>query len=184
MKDRLEVCPLWRGIMLPREAQSLSVSLQNGFRFFQIPLPAIRWFGLTVYLPSKHWYVRREDYGLTTLHLCTARWVRPCLFADGLACAIEERRTSIPTTYLLVQAYQRLWLARSDDVYWQFTYVDHTIPILAPDRLDVSSRNVLSQGLLPSFTDDVTLSQELSHRQITLATRLGRIPIAQYWVTV
>jgi len=30
-------------------------------------------------------------------------------------------------TYLLVQAYQHLWLVVSDDVYQRFTYVDHTI---------------------------------------------------------
>ncbi len=30
-------------------------------------------------------------------------------------------------TYLLAQAYQHLWLVRSDDVYQRFTSVDHTI---------------------------------------------------------
>jgi hypothetical protein len=36
MKDRAEVCPLSRGVMLPR----LSIPLQDGVRFFRIPLPA------------------------------------------------------------------------------------------------------------------------------------------------
>jgi hypothetical protein len=31
-----------------------------------------------------------------------------------------------PTAYLLVQACQHLWLVASDDVYQQFTFVDHT----------------------------------------------------------
>jgi hypothetical protein len=36
MKDRMEVCALSRGMIL----QSLSVSLQDGFRFLHFPLPA------------------------------------------------------------------------------------------------------------------------------------------------
>jgi hypothetical protein len=36
MKDLAEVCPLSRGMMV----QSLSVPLQDGIRFFRVPLPA------------------------------------------------------------------------------------------------------------------------------------------------
>lgn len=32
------------------------------------------------------------------------------------------------TIYLLVQAYQRLWLVGIDDIYQRFTFVDRTTP--------------------------------------------------------
>jgi len=32
-----------------------------------------------------------------------------------------------PTAYLLVQAYQHIWLVSINDVYQQFTFVGHTI---------------------------------------------------------
>jgi len=37
MKDRAEVCPLAREVIL----QLLSVPLQDGLRFFRIPLPTV-----------------------------------------------------------------------------------------------------------------------------------------------
>ena len=37
MKDRAEVCPLAREVMF----HLLSVPLQDGFRFFRIPLPTV-----------------------------------------------------------------------------------------------------------------------------------------------
>ena len=41
--------------------------------------------------------------------------------------AIGERETPIPTTCLLAQACQRLWLVGSHDVYPRFIYLLHTI---------------------------------------------------------
>src|SRR5215475_1918846 len=62
MKDQTEVCPLSRGVMLPR-AQPLSLPLPEGLRFFRPPLPAALSVGLTVHVP---W---RERYGLPKLRL-------------------------------------------------------------------------------------------------------------------
>ena len=55
-------------------------------------------------------------------------WLRLCLSAGGRHG--DGRGRGIPlhlATYLLVQASQRLWLARSHDVYRQFTWVSHAI---------------------------------------------------------
>ena len=53
MKDLAEVCPLSRGMML----QSLSISLQDGIRFFRFPLPALLSARLAGSFPF------REKYG-------------------------------------------------------------------------------------------------------------------------
>src|SRR5687768_8811159 len=50
-KDQREVCPLSRGVMLPK-AQLLSIPLRKGIRFFPRPLPAPLSTCLTAYLPS------------------------------------------------------------------------------------------------------------------------------------
>ncbi len=47
----MEVCPLSRGMMLLL-AQSLSISLQDGFRFFHFPLPTPPSAHLAVCFPS------------------------------------------------------------------------------------------------------------------------------------
>jgi hypothetical protein len=47
MKDRAEVCPLSREVIL----QLLSVPLQNGLRFFRIPLPIVPLVRLTASYP-------------------------------------------------------------------------------------------------------------------------------------
>jgi hypothetical protein len=60
----MEVCPLSRGMML-RLAQSLSTSLQDGFRFFHFPLPTPPSAHLAVCFPC--W----ERYGLTTFCMDT-----------------------------------------------------------------------------------------------------------------
>jgi hypothetical protein len=47
MKDRAEVCPLAREVIL----QLLSVPLQGGLRFFRIPLPIVPLVRLAVAYP-------------------------------------------------------------------------------------------------------------------------------------
>ena len=69
--------------------------------------------------------------------LSVRRWMFVC---DG-----RREEPLILSTCLLAQAFQHLWLVGSHDVYRQFTFVDHTIQILAPNRLDASSRNVSSR---------------------------------------
>jgi hypothetical protein len=116
----MEVCPLSRGVLL----QLLSVSLQDGFRFFHPPLPAIPSAPLTVGFPL--W----EDDRFTTFRVRTRM--------DGLGSASspvvhrlrQGKGESLPlTTCLLAQAYfvQHLWLVNSHDVYQRFTCVSHTI---------------------------------------------------------
>jgi hypothetical protein len=73
-KDQREVCPLSRGVMLPK-AQLLSIPLQNGIRFFPRPLPAPLSTYLTAYLPSG------SDTGLPC-SACPPEWGRSSLSAD------------------------------------------------------------------------------------------------------
>src|SRR5437762_13911057 len=64
------------------------------------------------------YYVPRMNHG----------WFRLCLFAGGSDS--DGRGRGIPCTWprtVLVQAYQRFWLAGSHDVYQQFTWVSHAI---------------------------------------------------------
>lgn len=83
----------------------------------------------------------REGYGLTTFHVHTNEWVRSCLFADGyFVCDRERGSLLLLAMYLLVPAYQHLWLVVLT------TFISNslvlTIPFtLAPDRFDVSSRH-------------------------------------------
>ncbi len=76
-------------------------------------------------------------------------------------CDKRKREPPILSTCLLAQASQHLWLVGSHDVYRQFTFVDHTIQILAPNRLDASSRNVSSRIDCHLAPDEGSLSQEL-----------------------
>ena len=97
-----EVGPLSRGVMSP--GQPLSGPLQAGLRFLPRPLPAAPSARLAARLPS------REDYGLTTLHRRNPRGLGPA----STPVARHLRRMSLEhpdlATYLLVQAYQHLWL--------------------------------------------------------------------------
>jgi hypothetical protein len=61
-KDQREVCPLSRGVILPK-AQLLFIPLRNGIRFLPHPLTASLSICLTAYLPH------RERYGLTVFRL-------------------------------------------------------------------------------------------------------------------
>ena len=99
-KTNTEVCSFSRRVML----QLVSVSLQNGIRFFGYPRPAPLSASLTSRFP------RRERYGLSTFRLNTT---------DGLGSAFSPvarhlrwKRIDFPNlaTYLLVSASQHLWL--------------------------------------------------------------------------
>jgi hypothetical protein len=96
-------------------AQPLSTPLQGGVRLLPRPLPASPSARLTARFPF------RERYGLTTFHTNT-------LDDLGSACPPVERHLREMnkkhlhlSTYLLVQAFQPLWLVESDDVYQRFT---------------------------------------------------------------
>jgi len=118
MKDLAEVCPLSRGMML----QSLSPSLQEGLRFFRIPVPAASSVHLAVSYPEmgRLWAYhvpRTEQNGLGPL-------------SSPVALDVHERsHQSISARYsaILAQACQHLRLVYRNDVYQAFTYVDHAI---------------------------------------------------------
>src|SRR3954451_885676 len=92
-------------------AQLLSGPLQAGLRFLPRPLPAVPSAHLTAGLPS------REDDGLTTLHRRNPRGLGPAL--TPVALHLRRRSLQHPdlATYLLVQAYQHLWLVFVYDAY-------------------------------------------------------------------
>ena len=130
MRHREEVCPLSRRMMF----QSLSAPLQDGIRFFLIPLPAPAWAFLAVRLPT----VPGANTGLPCSTKVIFERVRPCLFTDGDCCQRDSIRKGVHLpTYLLVQARycKQLWLVDRYDVYRQFTCVGHTSLALAPHHL-------------------------------------------------
>jgi hypothetical protein len=114
--------------------QSLSARLQDGIRFFLILLPAPPWAFLAVRLPI----VPGANTGLPCSTDVMYEGVRLCLYTGGSCYQRESimKGVHLPT-YLLVQARycQQLWLVRINDVYRQFTYINHTLLALAPLRL-------------------------------------------------
>ena len=88
-----EVCPLSREIML----QSLSAPLQDGIRFFLIPLPASPWAFLAVRLPT----VPGENTGLPCTTNVIYEEVRPCLITDGYCVSVIPipREFTYPRTF-------------------------------------------------------------------------------------
>jgi len=82
-KDPMEVSPFSRGTML----QPLSASLQDGLRFFHLPMPTILSAPLTVGFPL------RENDGVTPFRIRTHNgWVRLRRFAGGIPSAAREKR--------------------------------------------------------------------------------------------
>ncbi len=170
----MEVGPLSRGVILLL-AQPLSVPLQNSLRFFHLPLPAVPSACLATHLP-----------GGRTTGLPRSAYLP--LAGSGSACpprvllsTIEEGEPSMPTPCLLAQAYQRLWLGGSHDVYQQFAYANHAISILAPDHLGAGSRGFASR-FHRRRTGEVSLSQELLHSPVAQAAHPGRIPVVEHRV--
>jgi hypothetical protein len=125
MKDRVEVCPLARGIMLA------SASAPIRFITKRLSLFPPSFTRISIHLPC----------GLLSLaDICRPgemwAYLVPCEYQNGLGLAyspvvLRLRQVKIQhlhlTTCLLAQACQHLWLANIDDVYQRFTYVDHTI---------------------------------------------------------
>lgn len=81
----MEVCPLARGVML-LVAQPLSVSLQNGIRFFHLPLPAVLSARFAACFP------KGKTTGLPRF-ACVPVRVRSRLFADGSAAVTDEQKS-------------------------------------------------------------------------------------------
>src|SRR6266542_2464628 len=90
-KDQKEVCPLSRGVMLPK-AQLLSIPLRNGIRFFPRPLPAPLSTCLTAYLPSG------SDTGLPC-STCMSEWMRSSLSADDRLSTTGKAQVPVPIAH-------------------------------------------------------------------------------------
>lgn len=105
-------------------AQSLSIPLQDSLRFLQHPLPAALSARLATCFPIK---LKWENYGLTMFRMSTINGLGPA--CPPVAHHLRQKMAQLLylATYLLVQAYQHLWLVLAYDVYQRFTSVDHTI---------------------------------------------------------
>jgi hypothetical protein len=121
----MEVSPLAREVMLPR-LNLCPLDYRSGLRLLHPPLPAAPWARLTAHFPPT-----RDNLGegeLRAYHVPLE-----CQSGLGLAPSPVARRLRQVSsehlnlaTYLLVQAYQHLWLVLSNDIYQRFTWVDHT----------------------------------------------------------
>ncbi len=125
MKNLMEVCPLSREVMLVATLgapQPLSVPLQDDLRLLHPPLPAPSSAHLTAYLP----YFQGEFTGLPRSAYIPIAGLGAVSPPAGLRLRQENGEFLSLPACLLAQAYQRLWLVDSDDVYRQFTCVHHT----------------------------------------------------------
>jgi hypothetical protein len=115
--DQTEVCPLSRGIM----SQSLSEPLQPGLRFFRPPIPAQSTASLTVRLPAQ---LRWQPYRLTTFPACHTTEAGPAFSPVAPRRRNPKfQRVNQPRTFWFEP--NSIWLGNSNEVYQQFTYVDH-----------------------------------------------------------
>jgi hypothetical protein len=121
MKDRMEVCPLSRGVMSNAALiapQPLSALLQDGFRFLHHPLPAALLASLAARFPFG------KATGLPSSVTVPSAWLRFRLFAGGASSAIGEMGTPIPDPLpfwfkpmVSFGDAQHLWLVPDHDVY-------------------------------------------------------------------
>ena len=150
MKDLVEVCSLSRRPMF----QTVSSRLQEGFRFFHIPLPAAPTAFLAVHLPSP---------------AALRAYPVPHAFQSGAGPSISPAavyprwiigKDPYLAAHLLVQAYQHLRLVWLDDVYQRFTCVGRIRSSLAPFRLDAGRVRLSSRFGVPNRSQG-TSSPEL-----------------------
>ncbi|KAF1028574.1 MAG: hypothetical protein GAK37_02186 [Pseudomonas sp.] len=114
-KDHAEVCPVSRGGMF----HPLSEPLQPGIRFLCDPIPAPPTARLAAHLP------RGQQYGLTTFPICHTTGLGLAFSPEVLMTTYRHALRRYPTSYLLVQACQQLWLVKAYGVYQRFTCVAH-----------------------------------------------------------
>ena len=102
--------------------------------------------------------VTQEHGQFTTFRMCTMHGLGPASPPVALSSTSGEMGTPEPATYLVGQASQHLWLVIDHDVYQRFTFVDHTMLALAPNRLMLAV--VISpHGSMTVLADAATLSQ-------------------------
>ena len=133
MKDLMEVGPLSREVMSP---------------FGSTPIRSITG-RLSLFPSSLTRNPINSPYGLPSLNSgeITGLPRSAYISSDGLGAVFPpvglrlrqriSKSLNLPT-YLLVQAYQRLWLVGIDDIYQQFTSVDRTILSWLPTALTLA----------------------------------------------
>ncbi len=111
MRDRVEVCTLSRGMMLPALAQFLSPPLQGGLRFIHILVPT----PLSAFLAGGFPY-SGEIWAYHVPSQCLSG-LGPTLSAGSFDVHDRRGRTSCTSSMpILGQAYQHLWLVQHHDV--------------------------------------------------------------------
>ena len=126
--------------------QPLSTSLQGGFRFLHVPLPALSQPSLR--LACHCW----QRVGLTVFRLSNVNGLGS-VYLPVVACPCNPvtERINLPLA-LLAQACQHFWLVPHDGIYQQFTWVSL---IIQPSSLPhCACRFALSSRIrLTSFED-------------------------------
>ena len=141
MKDQMDVCPLSRGVMLPK-LNPYPPHYRMAFASSILPFPHV--YGLALRLtfpPGRH-------TGLLCSVSVTHEWVRHALSTGSRIAPDKAQKTPCTDSVaILAQAFQHLWLVILDDVYQAFTYVCHTTH---PSPISIS---VLTDTSLPHGSD-------------------------------
>jgi len=120
----MEVCPLSRGVMSTQPGPRLNSyppHYRTTFAFSIIPYPQPHRLTLRLAFP-----VSGEVTSLSRSTYIPSDGLGAVYPPEELHLRQEMAKFLNRSTYLLVQAYQRLWLVWHNDVYRQFTYVHHT----------------------------------------------------------
>lgn len=137
--------------------QPLCIPLQDTFRFLRPPIPAWPTTFLAVRLPAMF---RRQPYGLTTFPACHTTDLGSA-YSPAVSNDVTRDSSESTNRNRLVSAYQQLWHRNANEVYQQFTCVNHisqpssSTPLL----LGVSGRP--SHNVRPPELPGATLSEEL-----------------------
>ncbi len=131
--------------------QLLSISLQDGICFVGYPIPAALSASLTSCFPLQ------ENIGFTTFHMSTKSRLGSA-FPPVVQHLRQRTVDSLNlTTYFLVQACQHLWLVVHDDVYQQFTFINHTTQFERLRRLMLAVESHCPKGFAPCRCQQRTL---------------------------
>ena len=138
-------------------SQPLCVPLQDTIRFLRPPIPARSTAFLAVRLPAM---LRRQPYGLTTFPVCHTTEAGPAFSPVAQRRRNPKfQRVIQPRTFWLEPS--SIWLFNSNEVYQQFTYVDHfSQPCSASPAAEVRPCECLTASALPKLTG-ATLLEEL-----------------------
>lgn len=113
MKDHLEVCPLSREVILPVKLNLYPLHYKAAFASSKFLYPQFIGLALRFTYPC----LLGRIMGLPRCTYVPEDGLGSACSPVVLISAIEEGEAPIPTTCLLAQAYQCLWLVGADDVY-------------------------------------------------------------------